>query len=87
MKYTNWRYDIQHNDTQHDDTQHNDTQQKGLNLGHSALMTLSILCSDCHYGECRNLLNVMLNVFMFSVVMLSVVAPTNLHKLYLKMLF
>jgi hypothetical protein len=42
MKYTNWRYDIQHNDTQHDGIQHNDTQQKGLNLGHSALMTLGI---------------------------------------------
>jgi hypothetical protein len=28
---------------------------------------------ECHYAECRDLFNVMLNVIMLSVVMLSVV--------------
>ena len=31
--------------------------------------------AECRYVECRNDLNVMLNVFMLSAVMLSVVAP------------
>ncbi len=36
-------------------------------------MTLSILCSEYHYAECRDLFNVMLNVIMLCVVLLSVV--------------
>jgi hypothetical protein len=40
-------------------------------------MTLSItaLCAVCHYAACRDLFIVMLNVVMFSVGMLNVVAP------------
>jgi hypothetical protein len=41
------------------------------------IMTLSTEShhAECRYVECRNDLNVMLNVFMLSAVMLSVVAP------------
>ncbi len=40
-------------------------------------MTLSIMALDveCCYAESRDLLIIMLNIFMLSVVMLNVVAP------------
>jgi hypothetical protein len=81
--------DIHHYDTQHYDIQYYDTQQKGLicetqHKRHSAKMTLSILCIECHYAECHNLFNVTLSVIvliviMLNVVLLSVMAPLVTH--------
>jgi hypothetical protein len=69
----NERHDIQHNDTQHNDIQHNNiTQHKGLicNTQHKNTLYPVTLCA-----ECRDLLIVMLNVIVLSVIMLNVVAP------------
>ncbi len=59
------------NDIPHYDTQHNDTQHNGLicnvqhkNIQHHDVQQTRI---EFHYAECYGYLNVMLNVFMLSV--------------------
>ncbi len=55
-----WLHNIMHNDIHHNDTQHNNELKMTLN------MSIMVIVTNKH---------IMLNVFMLSVIMLSVVAP------------
>jgi hypothetical protein len=86
-----WRYDTQHNDIQHNDIQHynikhNDIQHNDIQHNNQQNVTLSIMAESCVIllsvimpSSTNNpfMLNVTNNLFILSVVMLSVVAPFN----------
>ncbi len=80
-----WRYDTQHNDAQHTDIQHNNKKITTLSVMTLFMMALDAECcyADRHLCCVAFMLSAssklyMLSVGMLSVVMLNVVAPTNL---------
>jgi len=80
--------DIQYNDTQHNDTQHNATQHNDTQ--HYDTQHIDLICDTQYYDTKHNgykvasdviqsviMLSIAFFIFMLSVVMLSVVAPTE----------